>query len=126
MAITDTGREIHRCLRAGHGFANTNSPVQHFGIGDDELVVRIEITWPSGIFQVVNSPTMYQISDVVEPGGMCVWDLDGDSVVGTPDLLMLLGAWGDNPGHPADFDHNGGVGTPDLLAMLGAWGPCGE
>ena len=40
------------------------------------------------------------------------------------DLLMLLAAWGPNPGHPADFDGDGMVGFSDLLALLAAWGPC--
>ena len=54
----------------------------------------------------------------------CPADLDGDCVVGVKDLLILLGAWGTNPGHPADFDDSGAVGVKDLLFLLGAWGPC--
>lgn len=57
-------------------------------------------------------------------GEPCDADLDGDGNVGTGDLIVLLGAWGKNPGHPADFDGDGTVGTPDLIVMLGAWGPC--
>ena len=51
-------------------------------------------------------------------------DLDGDNVVGTSDLLALLGAWGTNPGGPPDYDGNGSVGTEDLLALLAEWGTC--
>ena len=40
------------------------------------------------------------------------------------DLAQLLGNWGPNPGHPADFDGDGFVSTTDLLALLAAWGPC--
>ena len=54
----------------------------------------------------------------------CPWDIDGDGSADVPDLLILLGAWGPNPGHPADFDDSGYVGLTDLLAMLGNWGPC--
>ena len=54
----------------------------------------------------------------------CLADLDGDGTVGTPDLLIVLGAWGPNPGHPADFDGDGNVGTSDLIELLGNWGPC--
>ena len=42
----------------------------------------------------------------------CDWDLDGDDNVGTTDLLLLLGAWGDP------------YGTADLVELLGNWGPC--
>ncbi len=51
-------------------------------------------------------------------------DLDGDGQVGVPDLIILLGAWGPNPGHPADLDSNGEVRVPDLILLLAAWGTC--
>ncbi len=56
--------------------------------------------------------------------GICLWDLDNNNDVGVGDLLILLGAWGPNPGHPADFDANDTVGVSDLLALLANWGPC--
>jgi hypothetical protein len=53
-------------------------------------------------------------------------DLNGDGVVDTEDLLLLLAAWGDCPDPPedcpADFDGNGVVGTADLLALQANWG----
>ena len=45
-------------------------------------------------------------------GNDCPWDLDGDESVGTGDLILLLGGWGDP------------YGTEDLIALLGAWGDC--
>jgi hypothetical protein len=54
----------------------------------------------------------------------CAADLDDSGDVGVNDFLMLLAAWGPNPGHPADLDGDGVVGVTDFLAMLGAWGPC--
>ncbi|TVQ30659.1 MAG: DNRLRE domain-containing protein [Phycisphaeraceae bacterium] len=53
----------------------------------------------------------------------CPADLDGDGVVGSSDLAILLGAWGDWGG-PFDVDGSGLVGSGDLAALLGAWGPC--
>lgn len=53
----------------------------------------------------------------------CVGDLDGDGVVGAPDLALLLGDWA-APGGPADLNGDGSVGAPDLALLLGAWGPC--
>ncbi len=58
------------------------------------------------------------------PAPPCPWDLNHDGLVGINDLLILLPAWGNNPGHPADFDGNGAVGVTDLLALLIHWGPC--
>ncbi len=42
----------------------------------------------------------------------CTWDLDGDDSVGTGDLILLLGSWGDP------------YNTQDLIELLGNWGPC--
>ena len=54
----------------------------------------------------------------------CLGDADGDGSVGIGDFLMVLGAWGANPGHPADFDNDGIVGITDFLIVLGNWGNC--
>ncbi|MHC4415604.1 MAG: hypothetical protein ACYS0G_10000 [Planctomycetota bacterium] len=57
-------------------------------------------------------------------GPACPWDLTGDDFVGINDLLILLAAWGPNPGHPADFNGDDFVGINDLLALLANWGAC--
>jgi hypothetical protein len=54
-------------------------------------------------------------------------DLDGDGIVGTEDLLILLAAWGSCPIPcpsvcPPDLDGDCQVSTADLLQLLGAWG----
>ncbi|MCH8825084.1 MAG: hypothetical protein IH984_16440 [Planctomycetes bacterium] len=54
----------------------------------------------------------------------CIADFDGDGMVTTGDLLLLFGAWGPNPGHPADLDGNGEVATADLLILFSFWGQC--
>ena len=54
----------------------------------------------------------------------CPPDLDGNGQVRVPDLIILLGAWGPNPGHLADLDGSGEVRVPDLIILLAAWGPC--
>jgi hypothetical protein len=54
--------------------------------------------------------------------GACPWDCGAvDDVVGTADLLALLGQWSGEGS--CDFD-GGGVGSSDLLALLTNWGPC--
>ena len=52
-------------------------------------------------------------------------DFDGDGVVGTSDLLILLGLWGPCPicnDCFADIDGDCNTGTSDLLIMLNNWG----
>ncbi len=51
-------------------------------------------------------------------------DLDGDGIVATSDLVILLGSWGTNPGGPPDFNDDGVVNSVDLIELLGNWGPC--
>jgi hypothetical protein len=53
-------------------------------------------------------------------------DLDGDGMVGTSDLLLLLANWGPCPPDPpctGDLDGDGEVAANDLLQLLSAWGP---
>lgn len=53
-------------------------------------------------------------------------DLDGDGVVGSGDLAILLGSWGPCLPAPAkciaDLDGDGTVGSADLAILLGSWG----
>ena len=52
----------------------------------------------------------------------CLADLNGDRVVGGPDLGLMLGAWGGSGF--GDIDNDGVVGGSDLGSLLGAWGAC--
>ncbi len=57
----------------------------------------------------------------------CIWDLNGDGMVGGPDLAILLAEWGpcvDCGNRPADFDGSCVVGASDLLDLLANWGAC--
>ncbi len=54
----------------------------------------------------------------------CPWDLNDSGSVGVSDFLLILAAWGTDPGGPPDFDGNGIVGISDLLVALSNWGPC--
>ncbi len=52
-------------------------------------------------------------------------DLNGDCVVGVPDLLALLAAWGpcaECMDCPADLNDDCSVGVADLLILLANWG----
>ncbi|MCP3902117.1 MAG: right-handed parallel beta-helix repeat-containing protein [Planctomycetes bacterium] len=53
-----------------------------------------------------------------------VGDLDANGVVGSSDLLTLIGAWGacGEACCPADIDRNGVVEFADLLRQIAAWG----
>ncbi len=109
----------------------------------DQLFVGDESTAVDGIYGIYSfdihpngSFTMVGLYETqgVRPEAMAVWDpesvgvpgdLDGDGIVSTSDLLILLTNWGpcDDCGNcPADFDDNCFVGTGDLLLLLSNWG----
>jgi hypothetical protein len=46
-------------------------------------------------------------------------DLNGDGVVGSADLTILLAAWGTSG--PGDLNGDGVVGSADLTILLSAW-----
>jgi hypothetical protein len=52
----------------------------------------------------------------------CAQNVSGDCGYGIDDFLDLLGAWGPNPGHPADLDGDDEVGINDFLDLLANWG----
>lgn len=82
-------------------------------------------TWTIGTFAVdavaVDSPGAANFGCVYS-GTPCPADLDGNRVVGSADLTVLLASWGGTG--PADLDGNGSVGSSDLTILLASWGPC--
>ncbi len=57
-------------------------------------------------------------------GSGCAADVSGNGSVGIEDLLILLSAWGTDPGGPPDLDGDGIVGINDFVILLATWGPC--
>ncbi|MAC18949.1 MAG: hypothetical protein CMJ23_04585 [Phycisphaerae bacterium] len=54
----------------------------------------------------------------------CFADVNGDGIVDSGDLGLLLGAWGACSGCPQDLDGNGTVDAADLGLLLAAFGDC--
>ncbi len=66
--------------------------------------------------------TLEGVSLTITVASPCPADFNGNGVVGSDDLAVLLGAWGQT-GVAADLD-GGGVGSSDIAQLLGAWGDC--
>ena len=69
-------------------------------------------------------------SDGVPDECQCLADIAGpdgpglpDGIVGTDDLLAVIGYWGQSQ-PVGDIDNDGTVGVTDLLAVIGNWGDC--
>lgn len=58
----------------------------------------------------------------VGPFGGCLGDLDGDGAQTVEDVLFMLANFGHIGPHPADIDLDDLVGTTDLLILLGLYG----
>jgi hypothetical protein len=55
--------------------------------------------------------------------GMRAGDVDGDGIVNTADLLLLLADWGCADAYcPGDLNEDGTTNTADLLTLLADWG----
>lgn len=54
----------------------------------------------------------------------CRADLNGDGVVNSRDLGLLMAGWSGTG--PADLDADGEIGATDLAILLAAWGSCGS
>ena len=71
---------------------------------------------------IVNLPDIYKRININNALiKLSIGDLNDDGKVDTTDLNLLLGAWGNNPGHPADFTGDGVVDSADLPLLLGNW-----
>ncbi len=90
-AVLADGRTLRLLKVAGTGFGNTDSPIQHFGLGHGGAVERLDIRWPSGIVQTLLAPDINERHHVVETG----MRLLGPPVIGTDATLQLCG--------PSDF-----------------------
>jgi hypothetical protein len=91
-------------------------------VHNGELITNSSIRHPDGTF-----------SHWSRWGSVCPTnpaDINGDGVVGVPDLLAVINGWGAcsvpcPPSCPADLAPNGGdcnVGVPDLLMVINNWG----
>jgi hypothetical protein len=62
-----TGKEIMtRQVNPAGGYLSQSSRTVHFGLGDRATIDRVEISWPSGLHQVISGPAMNKLHDITE------------------------------------------------------------
>lgn len=103
-----------------------NPNLDHFGVKDllAETAVDLGLEGWDNSFGAGRVDALAAVTAAMEGGGL-PGDLDGDGIVGTIDLILLLGAWGpcaDCGDCPADLDGNCIVRGQDLIILLGNWG----
>ena len=67
VKITSGGKTQIAQKKTTTGYLSQNDPRMHFGLAKNELVERIEITWPSGKVQIIENIKANQILEVKEP-----------------------------------------------------------
>jgi hypothetical protein len=68
VRVTTAERDFIRHWKGGGSYASSNSRVLHFGLGEAQDVQSLEITWPSGVKQIVEAPQINRLLQVVERG----------------------------------------------------------
>ena len=58
-----------RMLTLARGYESGCEPVVHFGLGDDESIERLEISWPGGAKQVLENLPVNHRHTITEPEG---------------------------------------------------------
>ena len=48
VSLHSGDHQVHAEVSSGYGFGSSNAPALHLGLGDKEMVDRLEIRWPSG------------------------------------------------------------------------------
>lgn len=67
VRLYQKGKILTRQVQSGGGYLSQCSRIVHFGLGEDPAIDRVEITWPSGTVQRLDSVQMNMRQDVSEP-----------------------------------------------------------
>lgn len=112
--------ELVRYVDGGNGYCGSSELLTHFGLGSTASIDELRIEWARGYVTTLLDVPADQRITVVAPA---LADLNGDGIVGSADVAILLGAWG--PATVAtlhcDLDNSGSVDSADLAIILGGW-----
>ncbi len=64
---TAAGRALYNHVTTSVGFMSSSDKRVHFGLGPEDKITSLEITWPSGAVQVLNDVNVDQVLRVQEP-----------------------------------------------------------
>lgn len=101
------------------GFGEAEELVEFDLPGAGEYFIRVSAADSNGVAQVYTMDVA--LSGL--PAEPCPADITGDGQVGSADLAIVLGEWGEM-GSIANISGSGQVGSGDLAIVLGNWGAC--
>lgn len=107
------------------------SPIATHGIVSAAVVMEgeLSVTWVAG-WEALHGIVVSMDGREFEPGLLhafewapdCPADLNGDGVITTSDLLLVLSGFGAQASGPPDFNGDGWVASADLLSFLSVFG----
>lgn len=65
--VTESGRELYNHLSTSVGFMSTSDKRVHIGLGKESKIESLEIRWPSGKNQVLNTVKIDAVNKITEP-----------------------------------------------------------
>jgi enediyne biosynthesis protein E4 len=65
--VTGSGRNLYNHVTTSVGFMSSSDRRVHFGLGGETKISHVEIRWPSGIVQRIESPVADRIIRIEEP-----------------------------------------------------------
>jgi hypothetical protein len=67
LKVTTPTKTLYSHVNTAVGYGGSSDHRVHFGLGGDEVVTKLEITWPSGTVQTLENVPADQILVVTEP-----------------------------------------------------------
>ncbi len=67
IKVTTPSKTLHNHVSPAVGYGGASDPRVHFGLGTDETVKKVEVTWPSGKVQTLKNVAADQVLVVTEP-----------------------------------------------------------
>ena len=84
--VTERGAQI-RERDGGNGYCGQNDPRLHFGLGTESRIRLVEVRWPDGGYQIVDSPAADRLLEIHQnPSGYA----PGPAVIVAPPARMRL------------------------------------
>jgi hypothetical protein len=78
---TDSGAQI-RALVLARGIVSSSEPILHFGLGDDAVIRRLTVSWPSGHVQTFTDLAADRRFTITEPSGPAAAPQPGEAAAG--------------------------------------------
>ena len=69
VRLESASRKQMRTLMLARGYLSTSEPILHFGLGEDQVIEKLTVEWPSGHLQQFTNVPVDQKFTITEPAG---------------------------------------------------------